>query len=140
MFGVIAIPTSIKWSADLNQIFFPHKKTVNKLYLDSSYIFLLKIKIPFGLATFLCRILPTFLKVFTSECLWISNRYKAIIINIYQKLNLFRFNGTFSKKCEKIISVAKTISCSPSIVIQGNFHLSKHPRESFKGFLMFLTK
>ena len=49
--------------------------------------FLLKIKILFGLATFLQN-LSYFMKGFTSVCLKISTRYKAIFIITYFDLKL----------------------------------------------------
>ena len=54
---------------------------------------------------------------------------------------------TFSNKCKKIflthLGLVRQYNspkphCSPSIIIQGNLHLSKHPRERFYRFFKFL--
>ena len=69
-----------------------------------------------------------------------SSRTKSFI-----KIKLFQVYGTFSKKCKK--SLLRPLDlvrqynspnpyCSPSIIIQGNFHLSKHPRERFDRFFI----
>ena len=74
-------------------------------------------------------------------------RYKKVLDNPEQnflsKLNVLRFMGRFQKHAKKIISTPLGLVrqynppkpyCSPSIIMQGNFHLSKHPRERFDRF------
>ena len=55
----------------------------------------------------------------------------------------FRFMGRYQKNAKKIFLIPLGLVrqhnspkpyCSPSIIIQGNFHLSKHPRERFYRF------
>jgi len=62
---------------------------------------------------------------------------------VLSKLNFFRFMGLFKKNAKKSFLTPLGLVrqydspnpyCSPSIIIQGNFHLSKHPRERFDRF------
>ena len=62
-------------------------------------------------------------------------RFKKVL----SKINFFRFTGRFQKNEEKksFLTPQGLVRqynspkpyCSPSIIIQGNFHLSKHPNE-----------
>ena len=78
-------------------------------------------------------------------------RFKKVLIdicihpeqNFLSKLNFFRFMGRFQKMQKKSFLTPLGLVrqydspnpyCSPSIIIQGNFHLSKHPRDRFDRF------
>jgi len=66
-------------------------------------------------------------------------------IKVLSKLNFFRFMGRFQKNAKRSfltpLGIVRQYNspkpyCSPSIIIQGNFHLSKHPREKFDRFFL----
>ena len=65
---------------------------------------------------------------------------------VLSKLNFFRFIGRFKKMQKKSfltpLGLVRQYNLpkpyySPSIIIQGNFHLSKHPNERFDRFFRY---